>query len=344
VSEIPVRNIYFLLAYAWDRLEESGVATVSDEDFRNVADLFAKVLAGGVRRLLRRGIDRGYQEVCDTVPAIRGKLGFTESLRSNAFSHGRAFCCFAELTGDTLHNRILAETMRRLLRAEGLDRGLAGELRDCLKRMGLLTPLKLSSSVFGRVQLHGNNAFYAFLLDVCRLVYDSLAVDEATGRHRFRDFLREDGPMARLFEKFVFNFLRREQQEFQVTARKIDWADTDGSPESLEMLPGMRTDVFLTSPARRIVIDTKYYRAPLQSSFGRDTVRSGHLYQLYAYLRNLNLCEPGPAPIEGVLLYPLVDQRLSLDYSIQGHHIRVRMIDLAADWQELSRAALDIVR
>jgi 5-methylcytosine-specific restriction enzyme subunit McrC len=101
------------------------VVTVSDEDFRNVAELFAKVLAGGVRRLLRRGIDRGYQEMCDSVPAVRGKLGFTESLRTNAIRHGRAFCCFEELTGDTLHNRILAETMRRLLKAEGLDHGLS---------------------------------------------------------------------------------------------------------------------------------------------------------------------------------------------------------------------------
>src|SRR4051812_10300480 len=111
---IPVRNIYFLLAYAWDRLEESDMTAVAEEDFKHVVDLMAKVLSAAVRHLLKRGLDRGYIESSQVLAGIRGKIDFSASMRANLFSHGRAQCILEELTTDVMHNRIIAETMRRL--------------------------------------------------------------------------------------------------------------------------------------------------------------------------------------------------------------------------------------
>jgi hypothetical protein len=36
----------------------------------------------------------------------------------------------------------------------------------------------------------------------------------------------------------------------------------------------MRTDVSLDSPERKLVIEAKYYREPMQNRFGKDSVRS----------------------------------------------------------------------
>jgi 5-methylcytosine-specific restriction enzyme subunit McrC len=340
---IPIRNIYFLLSYAWDRLEEAGLIDVHADDFENVADLFSKVLTTGVRHLLRRGIDRGYREVEEIIPGIRGRINFGESLRSGLLSHGRAHCRFEELAPDTLPNRIMAQTMRELSAVPDLDKGLRDELRRCLGSLGELPPVRLTASVFGRVQLHGNNGYYRFLLDVCRLIHESWAVDERMGEHRFRDFEREEGPMARLFERFVFNFLKREQVEFQVSNRLVRWVETTGRPEDLELLPTMRTDVYLASSDRRIVIDAKYYRAPLQTHFGNDSVRSAHLYQLYAYMRNLTLAEPECPRVEGILLYPRAKKTVCMDCNVHGHPIRVATVDLASPWQDISSSLLSLV-
>jgi hypothetical protein len=38
---IPVRNVYYLLCYAWDRLDESRVVAVEAGDYRHLVDLFA---------------------------------------------------------------------------------------------------------------------------------------------------------------------------------------------------------------------------------------------------------------------------------------------------------------
>ena len=57
-SAIPVQNVYYLLCYAWNKLEEREVVDVATLDSTRLVDLFAKVLLGGTRHLIRRGFDR----------------------------------------------------------------------------------------------------------------------------------------------------------------------------------------------------------------------------------------------------------------------------------------------
>ena len=60
-GDIPIANIYYLLCYAWDVLEEKeSLADVDVLDSTDILDLFARVLVNGTRRLVRRGLDRGY--------------------------------------------------------------------------------------------------------------------------------------------------------------------------------------------------------------------------------------------------------------------------------------------
>ncbi len=42
--QIPIQNIYYLLCYAWDSLEEKGRVSVDIDDTTQLLDLFAKVL------------------------------------------------------------------------------------------------------------------------------------------------------------------------------------------------------------------------------------------------------------------------------------------------------------
>ena len=60
LNEDPDRNIYYLLCYAWNRLDERDIVDVSGIDTTSLIELFAKVLIGGMGHLLRRGLDQGY--------------------------------------------------------------------------------------------------------------------------------------------------------------------------------------------------------------------------------------------------------------------------------------------
>lgn len=61
--EIPIKNIYYMLCYSYDILEEKENINLSKEDFENIYDLFAKILINGVRNLIKRGFNKEYVDI-----------------------------------------------------------------------------------------------------------------------------------------------------------------------------------------------------------------------------------------------------------------------------------------
>jgi 5-methylcytosine-specific restriction enzyme subunit McrC len=57
---IPISNLYYLLCYAWNRLEENNFVEIEALPRQDLPNLFARVLINGVKRLLRQGVDRVY--------------------------------------------------------------------------------------------------------------------------------------------------------------------------------------------------------------------------------------------------------------------------------------------
>ena len=72
--EIPVANIYYLLCYASNKLEESETIKVDPTQCTELVDLFARVLISGLDHLLKKGIDRGYVVHSEESRVLRGKL------------------------------------------------------------------------------------------------------------------------------------------------------------------------------------------------------------------------------------------------------------------------------
>lgn len=341
--KIPIQNIYYLLCYAWDALEERNIVRIQQDKCRSYADLFARVLESGVTHLLKRGLDRGYITEEEDTSSFRGKFDVSNTIKHNCLQQARVHCRFDTLSYDVTHNRIIKKTIGRLVRCNDLDRGLRNRLLGVYRRLRDIAAIDLSPNIFGRVTLHRNNAFYGFLLHVCRLIYDCLLVDETSGEMTFRDFLRDEAAMARLFERFVYNFFYREQDIFHVKRETIDWQDVTAEEEQMPFLPKMRTDVSMVSKDRHIVLDTKYTVHTLQSFRASETVKSSNLYQLFAYLKNLRVVEKEERQVEGILLYPTVSKTLDLEYVIQGHRVRIATLDLNTGWSEIAQRLLGLL-
>lgn len=142
-------------------------------DSPELADLFAKVLIGGLKHLIRRGVDRGYVPVEEELPVLRGRVNFQGSMQLMLRRSPRLCCEFDELQYDILTNQILRATASRLTRVTGIDRELAHELRMLSKVFDDVSEPRLSKHVFRQVQIHRHNAFYHFLIRVCELIYEA---------------------------------------------------------------------------------------------------------------------------------------------------------------------------
>ena len=264
-SEIPITNIYYLLCYAWDVLEEKdALADVDTLDSTDLIDLFARVLVNGTRRLLRRGLDRGYLPRENEILGVRGKLLVTQTLRHNLLCHGRAACAWDELEYDTLPNRILKTTLQRLHDADELHAATRADVHDLLRWLAPVRGLEIHGEHFRRVQLHRNNRIYAFLLHICEFVHEHWLPAEHGGARRFRDFLRDALP--KLFQNFVFNFFQRELAgQWQVSNPHILWQLDEANEDARVLLPRMETDVCLRRGGRAIILDTKFYAEALKA-------------------------------------------------------------------------------
>jgi 5-methylcytosine-specific restriction enzyme subunit McrC len=100
-----------------------------------------------------------------------------------------------------------------------------------------------------------------------------------------------------------------------------------------KILPTMRTDVVLDHPptGRRIVIDTKFTSIVTSGWYRDQTLRSGYVYQIYAYLRSqVGRGDALADCASGFLLHPAIGQTVDETVVIQGHHIRFATVDLTA--------------
>ena len=352
MSEIPIRNVYYLLCYAWEQMREGRIAEAGATGRTELADLFAQVLANGTQRLLRQGLDRGYVPRSEDTSRIRGRIDFSTSAKRALLPQAKAHCTYDELSRNVLHNQILRSTLRLLAQVEGLDPELSARLKRLKRRFGGVEVIPLRRQAFSRLQLHAGNAFYRFLMSVCELVHESVIVTES-GAWRFRDFRRDDATMWDVFENFVFNFYAHEQDAYRVHRPRIEWdlshpfdstqsasPQQSASPERPARLPAMQTDIVLESDSRTIIIDTKFYAKTLQSYHDRQSYHSGNLYQLFSYLKNAEARGGSYTGAEGLLLYPTVSVSLHDSFSVQGHRLRVATIDLAQDWRGIRRDLL----
>ena len=337
MPEIPIQNVYYLLCYAWGHMREGEIVEAGATGRTKLANLFAQVLVNGTRRVLRQGLDRGYVTRSEDMSRLRGRVELSTSIQRALLPRAQAHCRYGTLSQDVIHNRILKSTMRHLARTEELDGDLRDGLTRLVRRFRNVRDVPLRRSLFRRVQLHSNNAFYRFLMNVCALVEQNLVVEEGGEGRRFRDFRKDDAQMGALFERFVRRFYEHEQNRYRVSAPHIRW-DLDSPAPS--HLPSMQTDVVLQSNGRTIIIDTKYYARTLQSHHGTQSYHSANLYQLFAYLKNAEAKSSAFEEAEGLLLYPTVAISLDEAFRVQGHEVRLRTLNLAQDWVGISNDLL----
>jgi 5-methylcytosine-specific restriction enzyme subunit McrC len=338
--EMPIQNIYYLLCYAWNKLEEGNIVDVKGIETNKLYNLFAKVLINGASRLLKMGLDRGYVVQNEAVPGVKGQIDFGISLKKNLFKKARVQCEFDELSYNVLHNQILKSTIYKLALVEQLDQSLKDQLLSLHRMFAEIDDISFNKKLFRRVQLNRNNSFYDFLLKICELVIENLLPSGQKGKSKFRDFVRDERQMGILFEEFVRNFYRKEQNFYKVYREDILW---DIAAGDTSFLPKMQTDISLEGKNKKIIVDTKYYRDALTEHYDKEKIKSENMYQMFAYLKNIETTSKVNRNCAGILLYPSVTKQFDISVTIKGHDISFKTINLNQEWPNIEKDLLAVI-
>lgn len=331
---IPIQNIYHMLAYAFQVLREQGYKSIATEQFDNVSELCAAILAKGITGQLKRGLGREYIEQTESLSAVRGRIDISESIKTQSIQKQQLVCSYDEFAVDSYLNRILKTTIELLLSTD-ISKTRKKELKKLLVFFGEVHTLDVHL-IDWNIRYHRNNQTYRMLISVCYLIIKGLLQTNTDGTTKLMDFLDEQR-MCRLYEKFILEYYRREHPELNANASQIPWALDD---DMRDMLPVMQSDITLSKGGKVLIIDAKYYSHTTQIQYDVHTLHSGNLYQIFTYVKNKQVeLGPGAVPVSGMLLYAQTDEQVQPNhtYHMSGNQIRVQTLDLNCEFSDISK-------
>jgi 5-methylcytosine-specific restriction enzyme subunit McrC len=313
-------------------------------------DLIAEILAHAVEQRQRRHLSQGFRTREAVLSRVRGRINVLETERRLLLTRGLVASRFDELTVDTRRNRFVRGALESICRI--VQRGDVAHRCRCLaagmKFQGVSgdvpTRAEMSVEQFGR-----NDSDDRFMVAAARLALDLALPTETVGSNPLGLPDREIDWIRRLFERAIggFYYVVLSTQGWRVECgRTLRWQVQRQTGGISRILPTMRTDIILDHvvSSRRLVIDTKFTTIVTSGWHREETLRSGYVYQIYAYLRSqVGQGDKLADSAVGILLHPSAGSAVDETVVIQGQAIRFSTVDLAASTREIRSQLMHLI-
>ena len=352
VSGIPVRNLWLLMLYASRifRTLQKVTQVEVEENPDDIPDLVAEILCHHVERRIRRNLSYGYQHREAVLDRVRGRIDMLKTERHLLLNRGKVACRFDELTVNTARNCLVRAALEKISKIVRND-NLAHKCRSLavsMKHMGVIgecpDPRSVLLDRFGLQDADDRPMVVA-----AHLTFDLALPTETAGTRYMSPPSREVTWIRKLYEKGIAGFydVMLSDSGWQVEAgKRIYWPIQEKTPLIDKIFPSMQTDIILNNvdQKNRIVIDTKFTSVVGSSEYREETLHSGYIYQIYAYLRSQEDYEdPLAAKATGLLLHPSVGKMVNESVVIQSHKIQFATVDLAVEAKEIRKQLLQII-
>lgn len=339
-KNIIIVNIYYMLSYAFQELNKNNYENISKEKFEHIIDLFAEILFKGISEQLKQGLYREYIDYRDNLSVLKNRLNINGTI-NNIVQHKRLLECeYDELSENNIFNQILKSTIILLIHNKDLQHKQKSQLRTILSYFNNIDEINLKSIKWNKLKFQRNNQTYKMLINLCYFIIDSTIMTTDCGNYHMTTFY--ENHMNKLFERFVRNYYKKHYKHLQPNADIIKWNIADEDSSAIEFLPKMHSDVVLRNDSHALIIDTKYYGTIMQKQFDKKTIRSGHIYQIFSYVKNYDATNSGN--VSGMLLYAKTEGEVlpDLDIKIDNNRIMARTLDLNQRFEFISKQLDDI--
>ena len=201
---IKIQNIYYMLAYAFQVLNEDSYAKIALEDFERVEDLLAAILFKGIANQTKRGLGREYISKTEALNSPRGKINIPVSLKERTMLEKQLVCEFDEFSENVYVNQILKTTAWMLIRSCQVAQEQKKTLKKVMLYFNAVDTLNPFNIQWASIKYHRNNSTYKMLINICYMAFEALLPTTREGPNWLSQF-KEDY-MHRLYEKFVLEY------------------------------------------------------------------------------------------------------------------------------------------
>ena len=166
-----IKNIYYMLSYAFQTLNQENYEDVAVESFDEMYDLLAAILARGIGIQLKQGLYREYINRQEELTVMRGKINMPETIKNRLVRKQLLTCDYDELSENNLFNQIIKTTVMMLLR----NAKVKAEYKDDLKKKMLffsdVDTLEPTSIRWSSIRFQRNNQTYRMLISLSAKLY-----------------------------------------------------------------------------------------------------------------------------------------------------------------------------
>lgn len=336
-----INNIYHMLSYTFSTLNNKCYSKCSDEEYKNLNDLFASILIKGIKTQMKRGLIREYNQIDEVTHNLRGSIDIAGSINSNFTVSQKVACNYDELTINSKPNQILKSTLNLLLKSD-INPKFKREINSVLlvfKDVKLIKPKDINWNI----HFNSSNKTYKMLLTICNLVVYGLDSDDETN-NSIENFF-DDENMAVLFKQFTTEYYKKHYKLYKLLSPKINW-DIQMSNGSLEqenaLFQPMKTDIFIENYEKKVLITTKFNNNIISDQKKSQTINQD-IHLLYTMIKNVDKHNSGN--ISGAILYGVTQRGIKDQEVVIGKNkITVKFIDLNVNFRQIKKQLDDVMR
>jgi 5-methylcytosine-specific restriction endonuclease McrBC regulatory subunit McrC len=306
-TNIPWKNIFYMIRYATDELQYFEPDDIRYERLSGVNELLAAMLLTTLKEVERHGFLRGYESKNIVTSKPSGKIDMLESYRNSSIGKGQLTCRVDRLTIDNEYNRIIKTAIEKLINSNVFgadhieDENILRKLyyyRNILKNVAEIhVENNLINSIFS---LRPSRIYKQALTVSAIILEDFLALDEE-GNYRLMNLNRNER-LGYIFEKYI--------RKFYITnygSENVEISKKHLQNGSIHRYP----DVFFEfkNEKRIVMLDAKYYGS------GEDTQSSVNMDKMVHYCdiidakEGINYPEYKGYSFMGALVYAAINER-----------------------------------
>ncbi len=293
-NDEDTRKIFLKMLRTWrgTRMAQLNQTNIKAMQHFNMLDIFIRLFLDELVLLTKRGLAQNYHAVEDNIPVLKGRILFTQNIRTNIVDRSRFYVEYDEFSANRPANRLIHLTIDELINKTKQAENL--KLLDQLKINFIEVPKSVNlHDDWTKHKVDRSMRHYNTVMQWIGLFLFGHGLTTFKGKHLNHSLLF---PMEEIFEGYVTYAFRRYEPKYSVEiqgprknlAKKINGDKVFWMKPDISLLSGTKPNV---------ILDTKWKRINQNEDRNNHGINQADMYQLFAYGKKYNCSSIG-------LIYP----------------------------------------
>lgn len=256
----------------------AGDAQLSSKKDYPILEIFISSYIKELNEICMNGLKNSYEQVCDNLNVLKGKLRVIDNIKRNRFSLNKFFCQYQRYTPNNAVNRVIKVTLEKLLNISKSfqNRDKIYRLLDVFSQVE--TSANLDSDLIRTQHLDRTYKEYLKVMMWSRLFLKNSSVTSTQGNVVNTSIMF---PMEKVFEDYIAYLFKKYSKDYIITTQdRSIFLVTHRNRGKFRLRPDI---VVANDDAPVLIIDTKWKLLDAYNNRDNYGISQSDMYQLYAY-------------------------------------------------------------